>query len=55
MEDDVILEVDGEKVTTENTLQNMVQKHAPGDKLKLKVWRAGSTFETMVTLDERKE
>ncbi|MBI4994072.1 trypsin-like peptidase domain-containing protein [Candidatus Peregrinibacteria bacterium] len=53
--DDVILEVDGEKVTQENTLQSMVQKHAPGDKLKLKVWRAGSTFEVTVTLEERKE
>ncbi|MBI2638055.1 trypsin-like peptidase domain-containing protein [Candidatus Peregrinibacteria bacterium] len=53
--DDVILEVDGEKVTEANTLQSMVQKHAPGDKLKLKVWRAGSTFEVIVTLDERKE
>lgn len=53
--DDVILEVDGEKVTEDNNLQGMVQKHAPGDKLKLKVWRAGSTFEVTVTLDERKE
>ncbi len=53
--DDVILEVDGEKVTEENTLQSMVQKHAPGDKLKLKIWRAGSSFEVTVTLDERKE
>lgn len=53
--DDVILEVDGEKVTEENTLQSMVQKHAPGDKLKLKIWRAGATFEVTVTLEERKE
>lgn len=52
--DDVILEVDGEKVTESNTLQSMVQKHAPGDKLKLKVWRAGSIFAVTVTLDERK-
>ncbi|MEK7523602.1 MAG: trypsin-like peptidase domain-containing protein [Patescibacteria group bacterium] len=53
--DDVILEVDGEKVTEKNTLQSMIQKHAPGDKLKLKVWRAGTTFEVTVTLDEKKE
>lgn len=53
--DDVILEVDGQKVTEENTLQSMVQKHAPGDKLQLKVWRSGNTFEKTVTLEERKE
>lgn len=53
--DDVILEVDSEKVTTENTLQSIVQRHSPGDTLKLKVWRGGSTFEVTVTLDERKE
>lgn len=53
--DDVILEVDGEKVTEKNTLQSMVQKHAPGDSLTLKVWRAGNTFEVKVKLDERKE
>jgi serine protease Do len=53
--DDVILEVDGEKVTEENNLQGIVQKHAPGDKLKLKIWRTGSTFEVIVALEERKE
>lgn len=53
--DDVILEVDGEKITEETTLQMIVERHAPGDTLKLKVWRAGSTFEIKVKLDERKE
>lgn len=53
--DDVILEVDGEKITEENTLQSVIQKHAPGDTLKLTVWRAGKTFEVKVTLDEKKE
>lgn len=53
--DDVILQVDGEKVTEENTLQSIIQKHAPGDKLNLKVWRNGNTFEVTVTLDEKKE
>lgn len=53
--DDVILEVDGERVTEENTLQSIVQKHAPGDELKLKIWRAGNILELKVTLEERKE
>lgn len=45
----------GQKVTEDTPLQGMVQKHAPGDKLRLKVWRAGTEFEVTVTLDERKE
>lgn len=53
--DDIILEVDGEKVTSENTLQTIVQKHQPGDTIKLKVWRDEKTFEVSVMLDERKE
>ncbi len=53
--DDVILEVDGEKITEETTLQMIIERHAPGDMLKIKIWRAGSTFEIKVKLDERKE
>lgn len=53
--DDVILEVDGEKITQDNSLQTIIGRHVPGDKIKLKVWRAGSTFEVTVTLDEKKE
>lgn len=52
--DDVIVEVDGEKVTEDNTLQTIVQRHAPGDVLRLKVWRGGTIFEVSVKLDERK-
>ncbi|MBI2453700.1 trypsin-like peptidase domain-containing protein [Candidatus Peregrinibacteria bacterium] len=53
--DDVILEVDGQKVNKENTLQNVVQKHAPGDTLKLKVRRDGKEFGVSVKLEEKKE
>lgn len=52
--DDVILEVDGEKVTVDNALQNIVQRHAPGDRLALKVWRAGAILNITVTLEEKK-
>jgi len=38
---DVILEVDGEKVTTENPLHVIVSKKKPGDEITLKVWRSG--------------
>lgn len=53
--DDVILEIDGEKVTEDNTLQSIIQKHSPNDTLKLKVWRNGSEIELKATLTERKE
>lgn len=52
--DDVILEVDGERVTVDNPLQLIVQRHAPGDRLSLKIWRSGDIFEVDVTLEERK-
>lgn len=53
--DDVILEANGERITIDNTLQNLVQRYAPGDRLRLKIWRNGSTFEVNVTLEEKKE
>ena len=53
--DDVILEVDGQKITQDNTLLDTVQKHAPGDKLKLKVWRAGTTLDVTTELTEKTE
>lgn len=53
--DDIILEVDGEKVTEDTTLQSLIQKHAPGDSVTLKVMRNNATFEVKTTLDERKE
>lgn len=53
--DDVILEVDGEKVTEKRPLQAIIRSHQPGDTLKLKVWRSGSTSEVNVKLEELKE
>lgn len=52
---DVILEVDGEKVTVENTLSSVVSKYAPGDKVKLKVWRSGDEIEVEVTLGSSRD
>lgn len=53
--DDVILEVDNEKITEKNPLQGVVRKHKPGDVLTLKVWRAGQVFDLNVKLEEVKE
>lgn len=52
--DDVILEVDGEKITEKNSLLGMVRKHQVGDTLILKVWRDGKTREVKVKLEEVK-
>ncbi|PIZ74529.1 hypothetical protein COY07_00415 [Candidatus Peregrinibacteria bacterium CG_4_10_14_0_2_um_filter_43_11] len=51
---DVILEVDGKKITTENPLHILVGQHKPGDTLNMKVWRSGKEMEVQVTLEESK-
>lgn len=47
---DVILEVDGKVVDESQPLQKLVRSYAPDDKVRLKVWRAGETFEVDVIL-----
>lgn len=51
---DIILEIDGEKLSQERTLASLVQKHQVGDELTLKVFRDGKEFEVKVKLEERK-
>ncbi len=53
--DDIILEVDGQKINEEHTLQSVIQGHAPSDTITLKVWRNGSIIEAKAKLEERKE
>ncbi|MBC7073969.1 PDZ domain-containing protein, partial [Candidatus Parcubacteria bacterium] len=52
-EGDIILELNGEKITSENPLAKILMKYKPGDKVVLKVLRGKmeKTFE--VTLGER--
>jgi len=52
---DVILEVDGQKVNTSNHLQSVVARRRAGQSVNLKVYRDGSTFERAVTLKPRDE
>lgn len=54
VENDIILEVEGEKVTVENTLTSLLNKYKVGDKVKLKVYHKGSIKEVEVELAERK-
>lgn len=49
---DVILEVNGEKVTLEKPLHLIISKFKPSDKITLKVWRSGEEIEVQITLAE---
>jgi S1-C subfamily serine protease len=50
---DIILEVDGQKLAQTDSLARVLAKYNPGDKVKLKVLRAGGEIELEVTLGER--
>lgn len=54
-EGDIILEFDGQKITTENTLAKIIQKYNPGDKIILKILRDKEEKIIEVTLGERSE
>ncbi|CUS96859.1 DegQ family serine endoprotease [Candidatus Chrysopegis kryptomonas] len=52
---DVILECDGKEVNTPGELQEIIARKRPGDKVNLKIYRDGKTFELTATLKPRKE
>lgn len=49
---DIILEVDGQKITRNDPLQNLIQKHKIGDSVKLKVFSKGAEKEIDVKLEK---
>jgi len=54
-EGDIILEFDGQKITTENSLAKIIMKYNPGDKVVLKILREGKEKIIQTTLGERSE
>ncbi len=54
-ENDIILEFNGEKITTENSLAKILQKYNPGDEIILKILRDKKEENISVTLDEKSE
>ncbi|MEK7158509.1 MAG: trypsin-like peptidase domain-containing protein [Patescibacteria group bacterium] len=54
-ENDIILEINGQKLDAENSLTKEIQKYQPGDEIRLKIWHDGEEREEAVTLQERKE
>lgn len=54
-EGDVVLELNGEKITPENTLIKIISKYNPGDEVTLKIMRGEEEIDLALTLDERTE
>lgn len=52
-EGDIILELQGEKLTLENTLATVIQKYSPGDEVAMTVLRGGEKLSIQVTLGKR--
>lgn len=52
-EGDIILEFNGEKITEDNILSEIIMKYNPGDKIDLKILRGGKEMMVAVTLGER--
>lgn len=53
VENDIILEVDGEKVTQDTQLGDILVRHNAGDTITLKVWHRGEASDKTVILEER--
>lgn len=49
---DVIMEVEGKKITPEYGLQQAIRNRKPGDKVKIKVWSDGKIFEKTIELGQ---
>ena len=54
-ENDIILEVNGQKIDQEHSLVKALTKYQPGQTVKLKVYSKGATKDITVTLEEFKE
>lgn len=54
-ENDIILEVDGKKITMDNSLAQIIQQYAPGDQVIFKILSQGVEKQITVTLEEYKE
>lgn len=52
-ENDIILEIGGERVTEDMPLESIISKYNVGDEVALKIWSEGKTQEKTVVLDKR--
>lgn len=51
--EDIVLEINGEKINAQQTLASLIQKYSVGDTIKLKILRNGKEMEISVKLEER--
>lgn len=54
VENDIILEFNGQKITNDNQLGDLIVKYNAGDTITLKIWHKGETKDIQVKLEERK-
>ena len=55
VENDIILEVNGQKIDESHSLARMLSNYAPGDEVDLKIWHKGEEKTVKVKLAERSE
>ena len=53
VENDIILEIDGQKIDEDNSLSKIIGKHKVGDEVKMKVYHEEEEKEVTVKLEER--
>ena len=51
-ENDIILEINGQKITKDNSLSSLIRQYKPGDEITLKVLKKGEEKEIKVILAE---
>lgn len=51
---DIITDFDGQKLSEENSLSNLIRAKKVGDSVKIRVWRDGKTLDLTATLGEAK-
>jgi S1-C subfamily serine protease len=54
VENDIILEINGQKIDENHQLSDQIAKFNVGDAITLKIWHKGNTNDVKVTLEERK-
>ena len=54
VENDIILELNGQKIDDKNPLTDQIAKYKVGDIITLKIWHKGDSKDVQVTLEERK-
>lgn len=52
-ENDIVLEINGQKIDENNDLTAEINKYNVGDQVRLKVWHDGTEKDVTVTLQER--